>query len=44
MLLVYEGAIELLRAAQLAPRGAAKRLLGVLEGYRGTDRTPKPAR
>lgn len=34
-----EGAIELLRAAQIAPRGMAKIMLAGLESYRGTDKT-----
>lgn len=33
-----EGALELLRSAQIAPRGMAKMVLGALESYRGTDK------
>lgn len=33
-----EGAIELMRAAQIAPRGMAKIVLAGLESYRGTDK------
>lgn len=33
-----EGAMDLMRAAQIAPRGFAKILLGGLESYRGTDK------
>jgi hypothetical protein len=33
-----EGAMELLRAAQIAPRGLAKIVMGGLESYRGTDK------
>lgn len=33
-----EGTIEVLRAAQIAPRGFAKIVMGALESYRGTDK------
>jgi hypothetical protein len=33
-----EGVIELMRAAQIAPRGMAKIVLGGLESYRGTNK------
>lgn len=33
-----EGAIELMRASQIAPRGMAKILMAGLESYRGTDK------
>jgi hypothetical protein len=33
-----EGAIEMMRAAQIAPRGMAKILMAGLESYRGTDK------
>lgn len=33
-----EGVVELLRAAQIAPRGVAKILMGGLESYRGTNK------
>lgn len=33
-----EGVLELMRAAQIAPRGFAKIMLGGLESYRGTDK------
>src|SRR5262249_43289756 len=32
-----DGAIDLLRAAQVAPRGVAKLALGALESYKGSD-------
>jgi hypothetical protein len=35
---ISEGSIEVLRAAQIAPRGFAKILLGALESYRGTSK------
>lgn len=38
MATMSEGALDLLRAAQVAPRGAAKIALAALESYRGTDR------
>jgi hypothetical protein len=34
-----EGALELMRAAQIAPRGMSKIVLAGLESYRGTDKT-----
>jgi len=34
-----EGVLDLLRAAQIAPRGIAKMVIGALESYRGTDKT-----
>ncbi len=33
-----EGVLELMRAAQIAPRGMAKFVMGALESYRGTDK------
>lgn len=36
--MMSEGLIELMRAAQIAPRGFAKLALGGLESYKGTDR------
>jgi len=38
MALVSEGSMEVLRAAQIAPRGVAKIILGALESYRGTNK------
>ncbi|MEO8704605.1 MAG: hypothetical protein ABI867_31410 [Kofleriaceae bacterium] len=38
MALMSEGAIELLRASHIAPRGVAKIALGALESYKGTDK------
>jgi hypothetical protein len=35
---VSEGAIDVLRAAQIAPRGFAKIMMGALESYRGTNK------
>ncbi len=35
---ISEGGIELLRAAQIAPRGFAKIVMGALESYRGTNK------
>jgi hypothetical protein len=35
---ISEGGIEMLRAAQIAPRGFAKIMLGALESYRGTNK------
>lgn len=35
---ISEGSIEVLRAAQIAPRGFAKIVLGALESYRGTNK------
>lgn len=35
---ISEGGIELLRAAQIAPRGFAKIVMGALESYRGTSK------
>jgi hypothetical protein len=35
---ISEGAIDLLRAAQIAPRGFAKITLGALESYKGTNK------
>ncbi len=35
---ISEGTIEVLRAAQIAPRGFAKIMLGALESYRGTNK------
>jgi len=37
MELVSNGALDLLRAAQIAPRGIAKIAMGALDSYRGTD-------
>jgi hypothetical protein len=37
MELVSSGAVDLLRAAQIAPRGVAKIALGALDSYRGTS-------
>lgn len=34
-----DGAIELLRASQIAPRGIAKIALSAIDSYRGTDKT-----
>jgi hypothetical protein len=36
---ISEGMLELMRSAQIAPRGMAKIALGALESYRGTDKT-----
>jgi hypothetical protein len=38
MAMMSEGTIEVMRAAQIAPRGVARVLLGALESYKGTDR------
>ncbi len=38
MALMSEGMIELMRAAQIAPRGFAKIMLGGIDSYRGTDK------
>jgi hypothetical protein len=35
---ISEGTIEVLRAAQIAPRGFAKIMMGALESYRGTSK------
>jgi hypothetical protein len=35
---ISEGTIDLLRAAQLAPRAVAKIILGAIESYKGTDK------
>ena len=35
---ISEGGIELLRAAQIAPRGFSKIVLGAMESYRGTSK------
>lgn len=35
---ISEGSIDVLRAAQIAPRGFAKMALGALESYRGTSK------
>lgn len=35
---ISEGTIEVLRAAQIAPRGFAKIMLGALDSYRGTSK------
>ncbi len=35
---ISEGGIEVLRAAQIAPRGFAKIVMGALESYRGTNK------
>jgi hypothetical protein len=35
---ISEGMLELMRSAQIAPRGMAKIALGALESYRGTDK------
>jgi len=35
---VSDGVIDLMRAAQIAPRGVAKILIGVLDSYKGTDK------
>lgn len=35
---ISEGTIEVLRAAQIAPRGMAKIMMGALESYRGTNK------
>ncbi|HEY5947759.1 MAG TPA: hypothetical protein VIV40_19800 [Kofleriaceae bacterium] len=35
---VSEGSIEILRAAQIAPRGFAKIMMGAIESYRGTSK------
>jgi hypothetical protein len=37
MELVSSGALDLMRSAQVAPRGIAKIAMGVLDSYRGTD-------
>jgi len=37
MELVSSGALDLMRAAQIAPRGIAKIAMGALDSYRGTD-------
>jgi len=38
MEMMSNGVVELLRAAQVAPRGISKILIGGLESYRGTDK------
>ncbi len=38
MLQVSEGVVQVLRAAQIAPRGFANIVIGGLESYRGTDK------
>jgi hypothetical protein len=38
MALMSEGAIELLRASHMVPRGVAKILLGAIDSYKGTDK------
>ena len=38
MAMMSEGALELLKAAQIAPRGLAKIALGAIDSYKGTDR------
>jgi hypothetical protein len=38
MLEVSEGTVQVLRAAQIAPRGLANIVIGGLESYRGTDK------
>ena len=38
MAMMSEGAIEVLRASHIAPRGIAKILLGAIESYRGADK------
>jgi hypothetical protein len=38
MAMVSDGMIELMRAAQIAPRGFAKVMLGALDSYRGTSK------
>ena len=38
MEMMSQGGLELLKAAQIAPRGIAKVLLGGLESYKGTDK------
>jgi hypothetical protein len=35
---ICDGAVDILRAAQVAPRGMAKIVLGALESYKGTDK------
>jgi hypothetical protein len=35
---ISQGSIEILRAAQIAPRGFAKIVMGALESYRGTNK------
>lgn len=35
---ISEGTVEVLRAAQIAPRGFAKIVMGALESYRGTNK------
>lgn len=35
---ISDGAVEVLRAAQIAPRGFAKIVMGALESYRGTNK------
>ena len=38
MLQISEGVVQVLRAAQIAPRGFANIVIGSLESYRGTDK------
>lgn len=38
MAMISEGAIDVLRAAHVAPRGFAKIMLGAIDSYKGTDR------
>ncbi|HEU0036771.1 MAG TPA: hypothetical protein VFQ53_39440 [Kofleriaceae bacterium] len=38
MAMVSDGMIDMMRAAQIAPRGFAKILLGAIDSYKGTDK------
>lgn len=38
MAMMSDGFVEIMRAAQIAPRGIAKILLGAIESYKGTDK------